>query len=215
MIYRLLKHLLVWLLVCLPMMVLGVVVLAVVLPFLPERNERLPRALAWFDNASGRKRPYPFGDGLSGDPLYRLLRKSEGHTNRYWERLLWLGFRNPINYFDYSVLGHTFTDSARVTFSSGSSDPGMDNSQGMKVLEMVDYKDQLVFGSPPFMPISGSSLVSMPTTYYEYFYVKNYTLFGKNLCVWFRFGWKIVSQEEMVPGEMTQWVLDFNPFKPQ
>src|SRR5690349_2988503 len=105
-IYRLIKRVLQWVIILLPLMLLGFIVLAVVLPFIPKDTEVLPKWLRWFDNYSGYRNEYPIGDGLSGDPDYRIRRRLDGHKNLYWERLNWLALRNPVNYFNYKVLGY-------------------------------------------------------------------------------------------------------------
>ncbi len=185
-----------WLLICLPLMVLGTAVLAIVLPFIPASAETLPKALAWFDNYSGRALGYPAGDGLSGDPTYRAKRFLEGHTNQLWERYYWLALRNPINYFDYTILGHTYGEAVGIT-------------------ALILEGSMSVSDAPPVTPgFKYLELDDNGTTLYEYYYVsKAYTLFGHKYEFKVRFGHKIGNIHEATPGQTTQWVFDINPIE--
>ncbi len=206
---RLLLSLAVFLLLDLPMLLLGLIVLALVLPFIPKGRESLPKCLAWFDNHSGIVRGYPMGDGLSGDPLYRKLRAANGHTNLFWERYYWLALRNPTNHFSYVVLGHKYSDRAKVMSIKGPLDPERSRG-GFKRLEAVDFEDQLCF-----IPMGGvyhNPNHEIPL--YEYYYTKYYTLFGRKFYVRFRMGYKVVDDTQIVPGEYVEQVLSFNPFQP-
>ncbi len=210
--WRFTKHAFVYLVFCLPLILLGMLVLAVVLPFIPAGKETLPKALAWFDNYGGRTRGYPAGDGLSGDPIYRLYRMAEGHTSLLWERYYWLALRNPINHFSYTVLGHLYELGDHVTYHKGALNPNTAMDGGWKILELETTKDQFAVIGAPFTP---QQLLQFKKVLYEYQYVTSYTLFGRKLCLWFRFGWKIENQGYVRIGEIAEWVFTLNPFKPQ
>ncbi len=213
MLFRFTKHAFVYFVVCLPLILVGMVILAVVLPFIKEGQERLPKCLAWFDNDSGIRLGYPGGDGLAGDPNYRRMRAEEGHTSIYWERYTWLALRNPINYFSYKILGHKFVAGDTVTKLEGPIDPGMTMDGGLKILEMETIRP---YPTVLYLGLSSVPMIVYPTkTLYEYHYVKAYTLFGKKLCFWARFGWKINHPSEVITGETTEWVFTCNPVKSQ
>ncbi len=205
---RLVMNVVLFLVVDFPVMLLGMVVLAVVLPFIPEDKETLPKCLAWFDNYSGRLKRYPLGDGLSGDPLYRHLRRDAGHTNLFWERYYWLALRNPANYFSYAVLGHTYTSKAKVLSIKGPMNPELVG--GFKRLEAVDFEDQIVV-----VPFDGiHTIVDHPISLYEYYYAKYYTLFGRRFYIRFRMGYKVGNDGEIASGETVERVFSFNPLQP-
>lgn len=118
-----LKHFIVFLLVKLPLQLVGTVLLALYLPFHnrlrpvvtdeqgnivdKSANESLPKVLRWFDNHTIYLNNGVYDatsvDGLSGGYEYRKWAKNpEGFLARY----LWLAWRNPVNYFQTFVLGY-------------------------------------------------------------------------------------------------------------
>ncbi len=201
-IYRLIKRILQWTLLLLPLMVISFIVLAVVLPFIPASSETLPRCFRWFDNYSGVKSAYPVGDGLSGDPVYRLYRAVEGHSSLYWERLNWLGLRNPVNYFNYKVLGYTPATTAVVNKIKG------------KSFKNVKYQYLEVFDGVSFVVSPWGDLVEMENLYYEYYYIRTYNFFGFKRNFYFRMGWKLNNTSDIEPGTTYEWVFTINPIKP-
>ena len=165
------RSLVVWILLCLPMMLLGILLLPIVLLFIPRDVENLPRFLRWFDNYSGVVRKYPAGDGLSGGPIYRTVRAVEGHTNLFWERYYWLALRNPINYFSCVVLGVTTEGLEQI-------------NENVKVYGDPDVGDQSKSGcNITTWSVGSKDLIC-------FYYVKAYTLFGKDLCIRIRMGYK-------------------------
>ncbi len=207
--FRLIKNLLLLLLIDLPMTLAGIVILAIVLPFIPKDVEMLPKCLAWFDNYNGRIHGgYPGGDGLSGDPLYRYTRYMTGHRNLFWERFYWLALRNPANYFSYAVLGHVYTEHAQVTSVEGPQDPEISRG-GLRYIEAVDL------GKMPWViPFGGREQDFYPISLYEYYYTKYYSIFGKRFYLRFRMGYKIISIMDVHVGRVVQQVFSFNPFQP-
>ena len=92
-IYRFIKHIIVWILVELPLTLIGIPVLAIALLFIPREATELPRYLKWFDS---------WDVGLQGNGrYYDELKDKTG----WWGRFNWLALRNPINYFNYKVMG--------------------------------------------------------------------------------------------------------------
>lgn len=90
-VYRLVKHLAVLFLVCLPLQALGILILLPVCAIFRESNQ-LPKDLRWFDSADSY-----VGRDTS---VYDAVRSSG-----IWNRYVWLAFRNPLNYFGYKILG--------------------------------------------------------------------------------------------------------------
>ena len=90
------KHLLVFVFVVLPLILIGIPVLAIVLLFVKRDAVRLPSAFKWWDNHDSYGKPEKNPpDGLSGNPT----------KNDWWSRFYWLALRNPLNYFQYRKLG--------------------------------------------------------------------------------------------------------------
>lgn len=122
---RLLRHTLVLLLMKVPLQLVGIVVLLPVLAVLNIKGpiDRLPRPLRWFDNAEsflverGLKVTEEI-DGVYGD-VYDPADKS--WLSRTWQSYVWLGWRNPVNYFQTVTLGRVVDDtSAGVTDGNSS-----------------------------------------------------------------------------------------------
>jgi hypothetical protein len=135
-IIRLTKHFIIFLL-ALIVQLIGMVVLLFVLPFLSRNGTKLPHILSWFDNAENiyLSEKDMHRDGLSGPAYYRasdlgrletygpydgedlnanheLVSKYELFKSRYD----WLALRNPINYFQYDILGaHIDIDDVVIT----------------------------------------------------------------------------------------------------
>lgn len=103
-IYRLCKALIIFLIILLPLQLIGAIIL------LPTcyivGNSFLPKFLRWFDNA----------DSFVGrdDSTYLVVRATGP-----WNTYCWLAWRNPLNYFGYVVLGIKFTTEAQQTIYSG------------------------------------------------------------------------------------------------
>ena len=194
--YRFVKHLATLLTIILPLQLVGIVILLISLPFVSKDKEFLPIYIRWFDNwSSFSKGQFPIGDGLAGDLPYREARgyPNWGFLQTWYRRWVWLGLRNALNYFQYKVLGLNWTEYPHQVFyyDPTTRDVGDHGVGGFKYIE-----------------IRGRDGV-----YYEYYYVKPYTLFGKNFCIWFRWGWKIVDPYLKPVYPISQWVLNFNPIK--
>lgn len=187
-----LKTIGIYLFVCLPLELLGMVVLPVVLPFIPANQEVLPKYLRWFDNASTYVGfVYPAGDGLSGDVAYREMRKAEGHTNLFWERYYWLALRNPINYFSVVVLGSKGIFQTIEVYGDPETDHG--KHDGFCVSVAVDQ-------------LSGKKVIQV-------YYVKTYNLFGLHKTFWIRWGNKI-GQHIGDTWVQANYVFSLNPVQP-
>lgn len=92
-ILRFIYNLLVYLLITLPLELIGIPLLAVTILFLPKEETHLPYLLRWYDT-------WDEDDGINGSKSYQ----SENGIS-YLSRFNWTALRNPLNTFQYSVLG--------------------------------------------------------------------------------------------------------------
>lgn len=117
---RFIDNLLMLLFCTLPLQLVGMIVLLIIVPTLSRSVSKLPDWLAWFDNAENiyLDENDPDRDGLSGPSYYRRddlgIANAEGPFDGnddialfrlWWNRYNWLALRNPINYFQYEILG--------------------------------------------------------------------------------------------------------------
>lgn len=81
----------------LPVYLAGFPIIAVALLFASEKDEHLPRWLAWYDNPDG---------GINGDENGRnpiWPRVAGGRNRTYCWRWIWLAWRNPTAGFSHAV----------------------------------------------------------------------------------------------------------------
>lgn len=125
--YRLLINLLKLIFICLPLELVGILILAPVC--LMSTSYRLPKILRWFDNADMY---------VGRDTSTYLKVVDSGWIPRY----LWLSLRNPINYFGYTVLGVCPQTSLEARSETISDSPiGDTSSPGLYRCEaMIDGK---------------------------------------------------------------------------
>lgn len=98
--YRLSVNLLSFLLIQLPLQLIGIILLYPVCAVYPIGA--FPALLRWFDSAD----PYVGRDTS-------VIRKVQAQS--LYERYNWVAFRNPINYFAYKYLGFRFPEKTRYT----------------------------------------------------------------------------------------------------
>lgn len=85
----------------LPMVISAYIVVPITVALISKSAERLPSWLAWYDNGDEFDRKY----GLIGDiPNQRRNMEKGINPNSYRAKVGWL-LRNPVNYFQYRVLG--------------------------------------------------------------------------------------------------------------
>lgn len=179
-----------WACICLPLTILGILILPLVLVFVPKNVEVLPKVFRWFDNYSTHDNLFGHTrDGLSGDQPYRERRIKEGHTNLFWERYYWLALRNPINYFSVEYLGKDKVHVREVHGNPYTSDQG---ESGWVYKWGYD--------------IDNSKLE-------EFYFVYAYKLFSKNLCVRARFGYKLAQWKGSI-STTSGFVFTINPVMP-
>ncbi len=174
------------LLITLPLELLGMVVLAVVLPFIKREAVQLPKFVRWFDNYESYYLAHNASDldGLIGPDYYLADNKIDTSTafKLFKARYNWLAIRNPLNYFQYMYLGAE-----------------------------VDEKPLLLTVAPPLMldidAEGGSEYAqTIDGKYYEYYYIIPYKRFpGKALRL--RWGHKITSRRKLSGREQFVFVI--------
>lgn len=177
---------LVFLFVTLPLQLVGALVLPVVLLFVPADQNVLPNAFKWFDNA---EIPLAIGsqdDGLSGPASYSNEMVSK--YGLYLTRYIWLAWRNPINYFQYKVLGIHIND----TF---------------KIIDASEYNDNVGNKEGNVTGVSKSTISNDGKTYFEYYRVIK---LWSTRCLRIRLGWKISNPVDVEQGSYIQYVCTFN-----
>ena len=129
---------LLWLGVSLVLDLIGLLVLAVVLPFIVKDAKRLPTWCRWFDSADGY---------INGDDVYQ---KENAHWPLFWLRYNWLAIRNPTNYFQVNVLGQTWLGNEYIkvaTPNAGKVGDHPEQESGIQYIESVDgiYEYYMVY----------------------------------------------------------------------
>lgn len=133
-------------------------------------NEPLWRPFYWFDNQNGQ-----YGD----------------NPKSLWSVWYWLCIRNPLNVFQYRVLGFVWKDSVKIVYM----DERPPNYQ---------TSDEHTSGAwYTEIDIEGK-------TYWEYFLIKKWPKINKVFRL--RCGWKIGRIESNTPGESVQWCCTITPF---
>jgi hypothetical protein len=205
MIKLVLKHLLVFLVVALPLTLIGILILPLVYLVLPKDYEHLPKFLRWFDNGDATMEGIPEAmvddlydqdiDGLVSPlrwrrpidqggvfPAYPILPYK--YWPHWWARVRWTAFRNPINYFKRFKMDRVWTnkdyDSAKVTGD----------------LRVTDG------GAHGFI-IPGSFLIKTDTGMFQYYFISKPI---KNRCLRVNVGHKIWDPSERMLGDRVAWV---------
>lgn len=186
--------------ISIPLELVGGIVLAIYLPIHRYFLDRKPNytiedlkllyIFRWFDNA----------DMYVGRDTSAYEQVAKGSL---WDHYCWLAWRNPCNYFGYIYLGN-------------------------KILVPVGFKREYVKINADDVSSENSTLEIGNTTYdipgyfyqefkynnktyYEYYYIKKYTLFKLSLCIRFRMGWKI-GQDTAPSYKWCQGVFVIHPW---
>lgn len=187
-----LKQVVMFLCVLLPLQILGWFILPIALLFIPKDQEYLPYFLRWFDNHEYHYSKLSHLDGLAGPDYYRKQNRIYPYAPfsfwRLWYyRYNWLAFRNPVNYFQYKVLGLPWVNNVFLVRTFGNPNTG-DKTQDGHYFIQVKVNNKM---------------------YWEYYAIVRYPFTKK--CIRFRFGWKIGTIEENHAGEVVQWVCTITP----
>ncbi len=179
--------LLVFFFIYIPVLLAGFIILAVALPFIGREKTELPRFLRWFDTFDPKEKLW--GAMHYSNPLRvdDIPKDPRGFMARY----NWLAIRNPINYFQYKVLGEVWND-GWLYASEGPSNVG--DNEGH-----IGGKRVIIAGTKPI---------------YEYYSVRPYRLLGRDLCVRTRIGHKIGNPEDRKEGDVMQFVVSWSPIHP-
>tara|TARA_R110002126_G_scaffold13516_1_gene58506 strand:+ start:268 stop:879 length:612 start_codon:yes stop_codon:yes gene_type:complete len=199
---KFIKHILVFFFVKFPLQIIGIPILAVLLLFIPEDREYLPKKFRWWDNHERYTEGNIGDDSLSGSSH---IRNEWSNPTGWLARFYWLALRNPVNYFQYNILGRVkkspYTlDVQRVrgfSFPSNKTNPKKwlqvgtheYNTRGWYYQEVTNGDDKL----------------------WEFYVI--YPLFKK----WhfrFRAGWKLGGfYSNKKQGDAIQWVFSMTPLK--
>ncbi len=203
--FRILRYLGFFLVVTLPLTVLGIICLAIYLPFCTKNplnsiEAKLPRLLRFFDCAD------LYAEFGRNPITYLTVVCPKGR----YARFVWIALRNPLNYFSYKYLGVTPQSSIvcltlSQTFSksmpAGSKTTVGDSAQDAAGKFYVEYLIDSKF-------------------YYEYYivykyptYVDTYLFRGTPTCLRFRLGHKLGAPGELQYGKTIQDVFVISPFK--
>src|SRR5271165_4162626 len=181
-ILRLIRNLFVLLCVAIPMEILGWFILPWVLLFVPNTQYKLPALFRWWDNAD-----IYIGRDLS---TYEAV-----CAQGYWARLAWLAWRNPANYFGYTVLSFQFNARGEYLVCNPKQfDVG--NTTGAH----AGYRYMLYEQKSP----TGGE----DEYYYEYCWIHKWS---STKCLRIRIGWKIENNFNPV-GSYCQWCCVIQPF---
>ena len=216
------KHLITFLFVKLPLNVLGFVVVGVVLVFYIRDkrimradllSQRFPKLLYWWDNGDERDMKY----GLNGDPgyQYRFL-LADGSDVTAWAiykmRYNWLAWRNPLGGFQHNVLG--VPEGNRFVSGFYNYTPG-------QIVTTVpdDYNHVQEVGDWYYPGFSYRAITINFKQLREYYLIwvfpKFMQKFKETKCLRIRFGYKIGHDPMQVDADRTniQWVAVFQPVK--
>ena len=188
--YLLIKHTLTFFLLLLPLQIAGIIILPFVLPFIPKKQEYLPKCLRWFDNHEYHYAyMHSVVDGLAGSPKYRMqqgLTEDSSALKLFYIRYKWLALRNAVNYFQYKMLGLEWVVNGgryEVLRTEGDSNVNEDDP-GKYVLIIRDVNKKVFF---------------------EYYHVVKIPYLPVVLRI--RIGHKIGHPTENPKGEVSQWVF--------
>lgn len=143
---RFIKFLSVFLLICVPVMILGAILLLIFLPISHNRYPiTLPFLLRWFDCAD-------FYVGRDTSTYRKVV--SLGWFSRY----TWLAFRNPMNYFDYQYLGLKIKKPIQyLLYNPEESKVDNNKKEGLRHIELLNgdnkqYFEYFYIKKIPFWP---------------------------------------------------------------
>ena len=188
--YRIPVHLITLIMLKLPLQLIGVLVLFIYFRFFNgPYNTRLPKYLKWFGVWEGKSY------GINGDAAWRYARKENTFKGKdgkiYYEYEGWLprfqynALRNPLNHFQWEVLGRK-------------------RPEGMFYVEYIGNRD---IGPGElgwyYMEILGTGIWEL----YFKFKIK-----GLDKAVRLRLGYKIGSSTDLQRSRI-QWAFSFTPLK--
>lgn len=125
MIMRLIKFSLIFLLLLLPLQLVGAILLLFVCPFVPNDKLRLPSLFKWWDIVD---------DYIGRDTS--VIKKI--YAQGWWARYCYIAWRNPNNYFGYIYMGlHWTGDEVYTLYDPSEDDVGDGTRAGFRHIEVV------------------------------------------------------------------------------
>lgn len=195
---RILKQVATLFTVKLPVQLIGIPVVALEL-LLHLKDKRVENCVdqrlicKWFDNGDDLDREY----GLNGDKGYQLSRGNPTDTwGIYRMRFNWLALRNPINYFQYNVLGSRVEDLGNIESYHNYID-GVGESGD---LEVGDWQ------------YAGVRKIELDSGEWEHYTVYRYP-FKPEKCFRARIGHKLGHNPIKHKRSGVQWVCAIQPWK--
>lgn len=184
---RLIINLFKLLVISIPLEILGIMILLIYLPLNPN-VKKLPNWLKWFDGADQY-----FGRSTE---TYNFIMSSS-----WWDKYIWLAWRNPCNYFGYKYLGfdlgeeYNLTEFVKIVNSSYNPYINKDIGDGEGCIPGFIYQEISANGK----------------TYYEYYWIKAFKFRNEIKCIRFRMGYKLGQDIPLQSGRI-QEVTIFSPF---
>lgn len=204
-IYRIVKHLTIYLTISLPLQLVGIVLLAIVIPFWNKENVKLPWFVRWFDLADN----YPEFSRTNITYVRDILPQGK------WIVYNYIALRNPTNYFSYKYLSPRIPEHGDVILSAFVinyqedvyKDVFIDCRYGRGTLQEIDeqYLDIGDRAVPGWSYTEIRDGRSGDVLAYEYYLVWKYL---SSKCVRIRIGYKLGGK----PGESLQEVFVISPF---
>jgi hypothetical protein len=164
---------------------LGIPILAIALLFVSRKKETLPRFIRWFDNNELHLRA-DGDDGLSGPDYIRSKWKD---PTGWLARFNWLALRNPVNYFQYAVLGFQVQQGWKYKSENNNVGTHSYNKRGIRKTTLYNPDGKKYWEWYAVLPIYG--------------------LYHFRA----RLGYKIGDITDLKPGEWVQWVFAITPIK--
>jgi hypothetical protein len=189
---RILKHLTIYLTISLPLQIIGIVALAIVVPFMNNSTVRLPYLLRWFDLADN----YPEYNRTNITYVNKILPQGK------WARYNYLALRNPTNYFAYKYLSIKRPALSTVFNYSYHQEP---DKAWKNKYERKEIGDTTAAGKMYAELREGNGDEDGKVLAYEYYVVWKYR---EDKCVRIRIGYKLGG----LPGQYVQEVFVISPF---
>lgn len=194
-IYNLLKHLLVFTLIKIPVHISAFIVVPIAVLLLPRKKSylytKLPFFLSWYNNGD----EYDEMFGIVGPPENQERNKDRGiNPEGKLAGILWL-LRNPINHFQYRTLGiYTLPHPVHLSVFK------VDNYPLIDAYTVGDQQNN-----------SGGVKYIKYHKWYEYYIVIPYQK-GPGRCFRARIGWKLGGRDEIKRRARIQWAFAVHPW---
>ena len=196
--WRIMSAIFIYFVVILPFQMLGWLILAVVLLFVPKEQNHLPKVFRWYDSLMG-----PKGDGIMGDKRYQDKQIAKGLDPKgYWAKYKWIAWRNMADYFRGAVLGFKLPQTRATEIIYQSPDGEKVGDWGIPGLNYLELN------------VNGKRRWEI---YHVWVYKVPFT--SKRLCSRLRIGYKMVGVRfygkiKGRDGYYIQYAFSYNPIQP-